>query len=66
MFGSTQVHLKLANVSIVSKDPHRRLVAQRNIQLYTMCTNVQCTFILLNKPVQRLTDFKSMSIMVIF
>ena len=40
MFGSTKVLLKMANVSIVSMDPHRRLVDQPNLQLYTLCTYV--------------------------
>ena len=42
MFGSTQVLLKMANVSIVSMDPHQRLVDQPNLHLYTLCTHVQC------------------------
>ena len=35
--------LKLANVWIVSEDPHKRLLSQPNVQLYTLCTHVQCT-----------------------
>ena len=41
MFGST-VLLKMANISIASMDPHQRLVDQPNLQLYTLCTHVQC------------------------
>ena len=36
MFGST-VLLNMANISIESVDPHRRLVDQLNFQLYTLC-----------------------------
>ena len=43
MFGSILLLLKLANVCIVGKDPHWRLVSQPNVQLYTLCTHVQCT-----------------------
>ena len=34
LFGSGQVLLKMANVSIVSVDPHQRLVDQPNLQLH--------------------------------
>ena len=35
--------LKLANVCILSEDPHQRLLSQPNVQLYSLCTHVQCT-----------------------
>ena len=40
MFGSTHKLLKMANVSIVSMDPHQRLVDQPNLHLYTLCDSL--------------------------